>query len=145
MDEQYDRIAALAAESQDKSTQLFERLMEVAQPKAVYSEPLVKGEYTLINAAEVSTGIGFGYGIGAGEGTSPDGEQKKEGPSQGSGAGGGGGGGGGSLARPVAVIVAGPQGVEVKPVVDVTKIGLAMLMTAGSMLMMFSRMRRWSR
>jgi len=148
MEESYDRIAAIAKENQDKTAQLFERLMEVAQPKSVFSEPVVSGEYTLINASEVSTGLGFGFGLGGGEGTSPaspEEAQKPEKPGQGSGVGGGGGGGGGSMARPVAVISIGPQGVRVEPVVDVTKLGLAWIVTLGSMLMMLGRMRRMSR
>jgi uncharacterized spore protein YtfJ len=145
MAESYDRVAAMAVESQDKTAQLFERLMEVAQPKSVYSEPVVSGEFTLINASEVSTGIGVGFGLGGGEGTSPGDAEKQNPAGQGSGVGGGGGGGGGSMARPVAVVIIGPQGVRVEPVVDVTKLGLAMFMTVGSMLMMFSRMRRLMR
>ena len=43
------------------------------------------------------------------------------------GAGGGGGGGGGAMARPVAVIVMGPDGVRVKPVLDVTKLAVTAL------------------
>ena len=144
MEENYDRIAELTAQSQAKSAELFEKLMEVAQPKAVYSEPVVSGDYTVINASEVSSGVGFGFGIGGGEGSGPQSAEQGQ-TSQGSGVGGGGGGGGASMARPVAVVIVGPQGVRIEPVLDVTKLGLAMLMTAGSMLMMFSRMRRWSR
>lgn len=152
MEESLDHIAAAAAKSQEQSTHLFERLMKVAQPESVYSEPVTSGELTVITASEVTTGLGFGYGIGGGTGTfpasqeegkEPDTESKKEGLSSGSG--GGGGGGGGSLARPVAVITIGSQGVEIQPVVDVTKLGLALFVTAGSMLLMFSRMWRMSR
>jgi hypothetical protein len=42
------------------------------------------------------------------------------------------------------VISLGPQGVEVKPVIDMTKIGLALLTTLGSMGLMFLRMKRES-
>jgi uncharacterized spore protein YtfJ len=48
------------------------------------------------------------------------------------GAGGGGGGGGGSMGRPVAVIVVGPDGVEVKPVIDLTKLALTALGVFGA-------------
>jgi uncharacterized spore protein YtfJ len=58
-------------------------------------------------------------------------------------AGGGGlGGGGGSHGRPVAVIVIGPNGVRVRPVVDVTKIGIAAVTTWLAMFLMFRRWRR---
>jgi hypothetical protein len=42
----------------------------------------------------------------------------------------------------MAVINIGPSGVRVEPVVDVTKIGLALFTTLGAMFMMLSRMRR---
>src|SRR5512139_3476216 len=127
MEESSDTIAAAAAKSQEQATQLFERLMEVAQPESVYSEAVTSGEYTVITASEVSTGLGFGFGVAGGTGTFPASKEEgkesdKEG--QGNGSGGGGGGGGGSMARPVAVITISSQGVEVKPVVDVTKLGL---------------------
>ena len=48
------------------------------------------------------------------------------------GAGGGGGGGAGAMARPVAVIVVGPDGVRVKPVLDTTKLALTALGVFGA-------------
>jgi uncharacterized spore protein YtfJ len=59
--------------------------------------------------------------------------------------GGGGGGGGRIFSRPVAVIVASPQGVEVKPVLDTTKIALAAVTAFGFMFSMMARMRRGPR
>lgn len=150
MDESFDRIANAAVNSQERSARVLERLLDVAQPESVYSEALTSGEYTIITAAEVTAGMGFGFGVGAGSGTGPAAGSSEEGEEpeaggQGSGAGGGGGGGGGSLARPVAVITISSEGVKVEPVVDVTKLGLAMFVTAGSMLMMLARMMRMSR
>lgn len=146
MEESFDQIAAAAAKSQEQATRLFERLMEVAQPESVYSEPVTSGELTVITASEVTTGLGFGFGVGAGTGMSPDSpKESKEPAAMGQGSGGGGGGGGGSIARPVAVITISPQGVRVEPVVDVTKLGLALFVTVGSMFMMLSRMWRMSR
>ena len=46
------------------------------------------------------------------------------------------------LSRPVAVIIAAPEGVRVEPVVDATKIGLAALTAAGFMFGMWMRMAR---
>jgi hypothetical protein len=46
------------------------------------------------------------------------------------------------MARPVAVISVGPDGVDVEPVVDVTKLGLALFTALGAMFLMFGRMRR---
>jgi len=53
--------------------------------------------------------------------------------------------GGGASARPVAVVVIGPEGVEVKPVFDATKIGIALATTLGAMLLMLGRMRKAGR
>jgi uncharacterized spore protein YtfJ len=148
MEESFDQFAAAAAKSQEQATRLFERLMEVAQPESVYSEPVTSGELTVITASEVTTGLGFGFGVGGGTGMNPASQEKSKEPGdmgQGSGSGGGGGGGGGSIARPVAVITISPQGVRVEPVVDATKLGLALFVTVGSMFMMLSRMWRMSR
>jgi uncharacterized spore protein YtfJ len=70
------------------------------------------------------------------------GEEEPELEGEGTGLGGGGGGGGASMARPVAVISVGPEGVQVEPVVDPTKIAIAFFTTLGSMFFMLSRMRR---
>lgn len=96
----------------------MEALLVVASADAVYSEPVKKGDHLIIPAAEVLAGAGFGFGSGSG------------GSSEENGHGVGGGGGGRTFARPVAVIIASPEGVRVEPVVDVTKLGLAFL-TAG--------------
>ena len=80
-------------------------------------------------------------------GSSAEGEQDEDDSESelGQGFGEGGGGGGISTARPVAVISVGTDGVQIKPVVDTTKIALAALTAFGAMLMTFSRMWRRSR
>lgn len=144
MSNESNRVLASAVKSQEQSAELMEKLFAVAQPGAVYSEPVTSGEFTVITASEVTVAAGFGYGIGSGtssepaEGEAATGEEAR-------GLGGGGGGGGVSAARPVATISIGPRGVRVEPVVDVTKIGLALFTTLGAMLMMLGRMRRLSR
>jgi uncharacterized spore protein YtfJ len=77
--------------------------------------------------------MGFGSGSGGDEGGG------------GSGTGGGGGGGGRVLSRPVAMIIVSPDGVEVEPVVDITKIALAALTAGGFMMGMFMRMMKSAR
>lgn len=145
----FSDIVVTTVKSQEQSKEVVEKLFSVARPEAVYGQPITAGDYTVITASEVSVGMGFGYG--AGGGTAPDeGEAGDPGEIEGqageaSGFGGGGGGGGFSMGRPVAVISIGPAGVRVEPVRDVTKIGLALLTTAGAMLMMLSGMRRASR
>lgn len=120
------------------TVQFFDRLFGAARASAVYSEPVTVGAYTLITASEVIGGGGFGNGRGFGPAASPGVE-----PTRPAGAGGGGsGGGGGASGRPVAVIVVGPDGVQVKPIFDVTKLGLAALTTWTAMLVTILRMRR---
>jgi uncharacterized spore protein YtfJ len=72
-------------------------------------------------------------------------EEGEQGLESGVGVGTGGGGGGASSGRPIAVISVDEEGVKVEPIVDVTKIGLALFTTLGSMFFMLSRMRRASR
>ena len=153
MSERFDDIAVTAVKTQEQSKELMEKLFEVAQPEAVFSEPVTAGDYTVITASEVSVGIGIGFGVGGGtaaeeaseEGEAPGADEVEAEGGEASGFGGGGGGGGISMGRPVAVISVGPEGVHVEPVRDVTKIGLALLTTAGAMLIMLGKMRKASR
>ena len=140
----------------------MERLLEIASVKSVYDSPVQHGKNMIIPAAEVLGALGFGVGVGVGSGEYPDkedaveegegaeDEEKTSEPSEsgpgkkapGIGGGGGGGGGGRVFARPVAIIVSGPDGVEVEPVVDATKIALAFFTALGFMVSMAARMRR---
>ena len=123
---------------------IAERIFAPAQPGVVFSEPIRQGDFTVITASEVAAGGGFG----AGGGTGPVKTRRRQEQGEGEpgpmvmGSGSGSGGGGGSTGRPVAVIVIGPDGVEVKPVVDATKIGLALITALGAMLLMGRSMRR---
>jgi uncharacterized spore protein YtfJ len=127
---------------------IADTLFASARPRAVYGEPVTSGNYTLITASEVASGGGGGGGSGFGPNPQmpqPD-EATTEAPQPEPMVGGTGAGmGGGTFARPVAVIVIGPAGVEVKPVFDVTKIGIACATTLGAMLLMLGRMRKASR
>ena len=132
-------------ESLDEINDSSKRLFEVAHPQSVFGEPIEKGEYTVVPAAEVFSAGGVGYGFASGAGGRKARESEEEGseveldPDR---AGGGGGGAGGtSRGRPVAAINIGPEGVSVQPIVDVTKLGLAALTTLGSMGIMFLRMK----
>jgi uncharacterized spore protein YtfJ len=111
----------------------MEEFLAAADVRVVYGEPILHDDTMIIPTAEVLCGLGFG--VGSGSGTSMDNQEK---PAQGSGSGGGG--GGRILSRPVAVIVASPEGVRVEPVVDITKIGLAALTAFGFMVGMMFRM-----
>lgn len=102
--------------------------------EAVYSPPITHGENTIIPAAEVLSIVGFGLGSGGGSQGSTEDENR--------GSGGGGGGGGRVLSRPVAAIVISQTGVHVEPIVDVTKIAVAIFTTLGFMTALLTRMRK---
>jgi len=112
----------------------MEEFLAAADVRVVYGEPIQHGDTMIIPTAEVLCGLGFGVGSGSGR----NGDENTEHPSQGSGSGGGG--GGRILSRPVAVVIASPEGVRVDPVVDVTKIALAGLTAFGFMVGMMFRM-----
>lgn len=112
----------------------MEEFLAAADVRVVYGEPIQHEDTMIIPTAEVLCGMGFG--VGSGSGTSAD--EHPENPSQGSGSGGGG--GGRILSRPVAVVVASPEGIRVEPVVDITKIALAGLTALGFMVGMMFRM-----
>jgi uncharacterized spore protein YtfJ len=110
----------------------LDKFIATADVQVVYGEPIQHGDTLILPSAEVLAVMGFGMGYGSGKSNEVEGENI--------GSGGGGGGGGRVLSRPVAVIVASPEGVRVEPVVDVTKIGLAALTAAGFMFGMIMRM-----
>lgn len=149
MSEWMSQVMDPVARSHERTVGMVERLMETARPDAVFGAATTSGEYTAIPASENVVGLGYGFGLGAGSG---DEEEKEEKPGDGvAGAeggrgetpsGGGGGGGGYAGSRPVAVITIGPRGVQVEPVVDVTKIALAFFTMVGAYLLMLGRMGR---
>lgn len=146
MSEEYSGIAVKAVKNQEDAVALVEKLFDVAQPSAVYGEPVTIGEHTIITASEVKVGMGFGMGAGGGSGTDTEEEPGElEGEETEAGYGLGAGGGGVSGGRPVAAISVGPDGVRVDPIVDTTKLGLALFTTLGAMFMMLGRMRSESR
>ena len=128
----------------EETQALINRLFDVTLPEAVFSDPVTQGEYTVITAREVAVGMGAGFGGGGGtEASQPESEEKSALPA--SGYGGGGGGGGTSMARPVAAISIGPNGVRVESIVDPTKIAIAFLTTFSAMWMMAARIRKLGR
>ena len=103
-------------------SQTLDKIMSAAQPNAVFSHPIESNGVTVITASEVTAAGGFGSGTGA--------------------EGGGGGGGGWSLGRPVAAISIGPDGVKVKPIVDVTKLAIAGVTAWGAVALAAMRIAR---
>jgi uncharacterized spore protein YtfJ len=111
----------------------MDKFLRAANVDAVYGSPIREGENIVIPAAEVLSIAGFGLGSGSG----PQGSGENENTGSGT----GGGGGGRVLSRPVAAIIISPTGVRVEPIVDVTKIALAVFTTLGFMAAMVTRMR----
>lgn len=141
-----DKLGALIGSVDKTEEQLLsgmQGIFSAARASAVYGEPQQVGDQMLITVSEVSAGGGFGFGRGIGTASEEETATDSDGVS--AGGGGGGGGGGGSTARPVAVILVGPDGVKVKPVVDVTKIALAAITAWGVMIPTLVRIARASR
>jgi uncharacterized spore protein YtfJ len=109
----------------------LDSFLAAASVEAVYGEPIKQRDMTIIPAAEVVSAMGFGLGYGAGGSDE-----------EGGGQGGGGGGGGRVFSRPVAVIIATPDGVRVEPVFDLTKVVMAGLTAGAFVLGALVRMRR---
>lgn len=100
-----------------------------AEPGTIFSKPDLVGDSLVFTASAWERAGGFGFGSGYG---SADGEP---------GAGSGGGGGGASQGRPVAVIRVSPDGIQVKPVLDFTKIGVTVVMALVGVLGIQRRLR----
>jgi len=118
----------------DRYQETMEEFLSAADVRVVYGEPIQHNDTTIIPTAEILCGLGFAVGSGSGTDTG----HNPDNPSVGKGSGGGG--GGRILSRPVAVVVASPEGVRVEPVFDVTKVALAGLTALGFMVGMTFRM-----
>ncbi|MCL4474180.1 MAG: hypothetical protein M1455_09625 [Actinobacteria bacterium] len=145
----------------DTIREVMRRFSDAASVNAVYGEPVTHGDNLIIPCAEIVYGMGFGMGGGmgtgpggkknemstaGGEGNKPEGEAAAHGGEAApEGAGSGGGGGGKAFSRPVAVVIASPEGVRIEPVVDKTKIVLAALTASGFMLGMVIKMAKGGR
>jgi uncharacterized spore protein YtfJ len=142
---------SVVKESEARS-QALQRILSGADSARVFGQPVTSNGYTVIPAAEIASGGGFGSGMGinrvgkrrkGASGRPPASESESTAAMSGvegdgaetpavEGAGGGGGGGGGAMGRPVAAIVLGPEGVQVKPVLDFTKLALTALGAFGA-------------
>jgi uncharacterized spore protein YtfJ len=148
MSDTTSHLLTLAEKREEQIASVLEKIYAAARSDAVYSEPVTSGNYTVITASEIAAGGGFGSGFGFGSPTPPPkqyGETSEPQASPTNGGAGGIGGGGGSSGRPVAMIIIGPDGVRVEPVVDVTKIALSALTVCGTLVMLLRRMRKAGR
>ncbi len=111
----------------DPTEQALSRLVATARADAVFGQPVVSGDTTVISCSEIAIGMGMGSGSGP--------VDEKGNPT-----GGGSGGGGGARGRPVAAIVITKEGVRVEPIFDLTKIVLASLTTGAFILLWVGRL-----
>jgi uncharacterized spore protein YtfJ len=144
-----EEAVSLLDKAREQAATMLEKIFAAAQPGAVYGQPVESGTYTVIAAAEVTSGGGFGMGMGLGPPSRPGSRAAPAAAAAAAqpedrqpGGAGGVGGGGGSMGRPVAIIAVGPDGVTIKPVVDVTKVALAGLTAWVSMLGLLRAGRR---
>ncbi len=130
----------------DDINSTMKAFIDTASVDRVYGAPVEVGETKIIPAAENLVIMGFGAGGGYGS-TEFEGDEETQTGGEGVGEGGGEGGGGGgrTLSRPVAVIIASPDGVRVEPVADRTKVLMAAITAAGFVAGMFFRMSRGPR
>ena len=142
MDKKPEEIVFEQVGSPGEAMELIGRLFDVAKPDAVYTEPLESGDYTVITASESLVTMGAGYGGGGGYSPAAEGDEN-DAPEFGSG--GGGGGGGFAMGRPVAVITIGPDGTQVEPIVDPTKISIAFFTTFAAMAISMMQVVRFMR
>ncbi|MDI7276718.1 MAG: spore germination protein GerW family protein [Anaerolineae bacterium] len=109
------QVAGMAP-GEDPVSRFFDAMASAIGVDRVFGEPVRAGDRVVIPVAETSMGGGAGYGRGTGDG---------EGEARGVRFGVGGGGGGGATTRAVAVVIAEPGGVTVRPIVDVGKLALS--------------------
>lgn len=111
------------------------RMMDSVRPDGIFGATVEREGVTLIPCAEVMTS--FGIGGGSGFGPAPANRAQPAATGETTGAqtvmsrGAGVGGGGGVRGRPVAVVVLSHGKTRVLPVVDVTKLAIASMTTAG--------------
>ena len=100
-DNNYNEFISEALPNQEAAFGMMDKLLDVAKPEAVYSEPVTTDGVTIITASEYMGGLGMGFGGGVGPNMGEDNSVD----SQPAGGGGGGGAGGGIASRPVAAII----------------------------------------
>lgn len=107
----------------------LEEMLEKLHAGAVFGEPVVEGEVTLIPLAEVTFGFGYGQGYGRapkpaaeeGAGTEEEAEAAEEESAEG----GGGGGGAGGRVTPLGYVKITPEGVTFEETTNDTRIAMA--------------------
>jgi uncharacterized spore protein YtfJ len=122
-----ERTTGSASETLERT---LNQALSSVRADAVFGRPIERGATVVIPCAEVMVGMGMGVGRGSGPAVN----------GQNTGGGEGLGGGGAGRGRPVAVLVIGQDGVQVQPVLDVTRLVLAGMTTAGFMAFWLTRL-----
>lgn len=120
--------AEMIEEVGGRITDGLNEIMGGLDASAVFQVEEIEGRH-FVTAAAIERGGGFGFGAGAG--SDEDTTQV--------GSGGGGGGGGSAQARPVAIIEITPDAVRIRPVLDFTRVGLTLLISAITVWRLVSR------
>ena len=132
-------------QSVDDAKEFLQKIVNIAKPDHVFSKPVTAGDKTVITASETFAALGFGYGSGGSESENINNEEGEDvNAVHKVDSGGGGGGGGTILNRPVAAIAVGPDGIEVQPIVDPTKIIIAFFTAMITILTFMSRMKQFT-
>ncbi len=114
-----------ADDQQDPVGKMFAQLDELqrnANVNAVFGQPVMVGDKTLIPIASVT----FGFGLGFGEGQGQTGDDQEE-PGGGSGAGGG----AAAMTRPLGVAEITPERTRIEPIVNEQAVALAGVLLVG--------------
>jgi uncharacterized spore protein YtfJ len=144
MDENKNGLFTVPVKGHQEAMALLGKLADVAEPRSVFGDPVTVEGQTVITASEVQVGLGYGYGMGGSPQSTPveEDEEQDEAISQPTGFGGGGGGGGSSTGRPVAVIHVNADGVQVEPIIDITKVSLALFTMIGTIFAIGAKIRK---
>ncbi|MCZ7670107.1 MAG: hypothetical protein M5U34_24490 [Chloroflexi bacterium] len=68
MSVEFNKLISESFPNQREANELMGKLFAAAQPDAIFSQPVVQGEYAIITASEMIGGLGYGYGGGGGGG-----------------------------------------------------------------------------
>lgn len=118
----------------DRQTQPIEQMLDKIGVQAVFGDPIVQAEVTIIPVAQVAYGFGYGSGYGRDQGQPTGDDTPTTAPEPGSATqaaeGGGSGAGAGGRAIPCGYIRISPDGVTYEPISDNTRIPLAGILLA---------------